>query len=59
MPRISVSSLITHHCVIFVFASFFPTLLPFILLLCYYEYGVRVTCLFICSHLLFSALSKS
>ena len=38
------------------FASLFPTLLPFILLLCYYEYGL-VACLFIRSHLLFSALS--
>ena len=59
MSMTSVFSSITHHSVVFVCASFFPTLLPFILLLRYYEYGVRVACLFICSHLLFSALSKS
>ena len=40
-PRTSVTSSITHRCVVFVFASFFPTLFPFILLLCYYEYGLE------------------
>ena len=45
--RTSISSLITHLCVVFVFASFFPTLLPFILLLCYYEYGLeQLVCLY-------------
>ena len=40
-PRTSVSSLITHRYVVFVFASSSTTLLPFILLLCYYEYGLE------------------
>ena len=39
--RTSVSSLITHCCVVFVFASFFLTLFPFILLLRYYVYGLE------------------
>ena len=41
MLRTSVSSLITHRCVVFVFASFFPTILAFILLLCYIDYGLK------------------
>ena len=41
MLRTSVSSSIIHRYVVFVFASFFPTLLPFILLLCDYEYGLE------------------
>ena len=44
--RTSVSSSITHRCVGFVFASFFSTSLPFILLLCYHAYGLeQLVCL--------------
>ena len=56
-PRASVSSSITHCYVVFLFASFFLTLLAFILLLCYIE--LRVIYLFICSLSLYSALSIS
>ena len=31
---------ITRRCVVFVFTSIFPILLLFVLLLCYYEYGL-------------------
>ena len=41
MPWTSVSSSITHRYVVFVFTSFFPTLLAFILFLCYIEYGLE------------------
>ena len=41
MPKTLVSSSITHRCVVFMFESFFPTFFPFILLLCYYEYGLE------------------